>query len=587
MTHRLMYYDGKRPQAQVSELAVNTTNGTLETGNVYVTSNINIDDTINYTTNVVIRGETISIGNSAGASNQKIETVAIGQYAGESTQSSGAVAIGYGAGQSTQQPLAIAIGQFAGKSNQGKESFALGYNAGALGQGEYCFALGTDSGNNLQQEGAIAIGYKSGNYSQGDKAIAIGYESGISNQGTSSIAIGYRSNALNNSIVLNASGIILHPSSSNGFFVKPIKTDSSKTNNTLTYDTSTGEIFNSTGGVSGGAAGQVAYYSDAVTVKGEAGFTYDETDNELTVSNILTTVLTFTGDVTEPVTGVNLQLVTDAGNTTTNQIMIGSTSSPSANLHVVGNVYSTGNLHTAGNFLVTGGMSILEPAQQSIQMGYYTGSPNDMGIEISSGSSGDCYIDFSDISDTSNANFRNRIISTGGQLNFHGAGESAGNTPTMTLNEFNVGIGTSSPSANLHVTGSTIQQAGDSSDGFKQTFIMKGSMAVSTTKTWTFTRAGGGGASVCMIQVKQGGYGYSDDADFGYRIYRGFVDDNEMIAGIVESSGTGAFINTSTSTFTRVSGTEWKLELTTGPLYGGYTYIQEVELIGFNNFVVT
>jgi predicted nucleic acid-binding Zn-ribbon protein len=129
---------------------------------------------------------------------------------------------------------------------------------------------------------------------------------------------------------------------------------------------------------------------------------------------------------------------------------------PSANLHVVGNVYSTGNLHTAGNFIVTGGMSTLEPAQKSIQMGYYTGSPNDMGIELSSGSGGACFIDFSNIGDTSNANFRNRIISTGGQLRLHGAGESAGYTPTMTLNELNVGIGTTTPSANLHVVGNII-----------------------------------------------------------------------------------------------------------------------------------
>jgi hypothetical protein len=202
-------------------------------------ANSNVD----VTGNVNVVGDVV-VGSQLRISENGTNTVAIGRDAGQ-TQGTGAVAIGNQAGQTNQGLLSVAIGQNAGQSNQGGESFAMGHNAGAANQADYCFAFGTGSGFNSQQEGAIAIGWESGKSNQGEYAVAIGYEAGLSNQGDSSVAIGLQANAPTNSVVLNGTGTSFSPSTTNGFFVKPIKTDSTKTN-ALTYDATTGQIFNST-----------------------------------------------------------------------------------------------------------------------------------------------------------------------------------------------------------------------------------------------------------------------------------------------------------------------------------------------------
>jgi hypothetical protein len=72
----------------------------------------------------------------------------------------------------------------------------------------------------------VAIGSNAGQNYQNAYSVAIGASAGLTNQGHYSIAIGAYSNAKDKSIVMNASGTDFHPSGTDGFFVKPIRTAS-------------------------------------------------------------------------------------------------------------------------------------------------------------------------------------------------------------------------------------------------------------------------------------------------------------------------------------------------------------------------
>jgi hypothetical protein len=112
----------------------------------------------------------------------------------------------------------IRLGTNAGSTSQGFSSIAIGDQAGKK-QGFYSIALGVlagCSGNN--------------NNTQGDKSVAIGYLAG--NQ-----------TMHNNSIVINASDNALDTSTSNAFYVKPIRNSSNSS--MLYYNSSTGEITHS------------------------------------------------------------------------------------------------------------------------------------------------------------------------------------------------------------------------------------------------------------------------------------------------------------------------------------------------------
>jgi hypothetical protein len=81
-------------------------------------------------------------------------------------------------------------------------------------------------------------------YTQGTNSIAIGNNAGKSNQGDYSIAIGYgagNTNQLANSIVLNASGVILNTATQSAFYVNPIRV-STATTNVLVYSATSREI---------------------------------------------------------------------------------------------------------------------------------------------------------------------------------------------------------------------------------------------------------------------------------------------------------------------------------------------------------
>jgi len=239
-----------------------------------------------------------------------------------STQTNAVINIGRGTGETNQDSDCITIGDSAGNSNQGLRAIAFGNDSGKFDQGNYALAFGNAAGNNLQGARAVAIGTSAGVYNQNFSAVAIGRQAGLSNQGSHciaigtdtglesqgiySIAIGYDSNALASSIVLNATGSALYPTTTDGFFVKPIKTDTSKKSNVITYDLATGELFDSGG---------------------------------LTLSNVVDNGNTTSSTVQFTNTGTSL--------VTSGSVGVGTTS-PSANLHVVGNVHATGAITSDG-----------------------------------------------------------------------------------------------------------------------------------------------------------------------------------------------------------------------------------------------
>ena len=160
---------------------------------------------------------------------------------------------------------------------------------------------------------------------------------------------------------------------SGNIFVKSIAMDLSKTSNVITYDPATGEFFDSGGGGGGGSnveagtAGQIAYYSTSTTVKGDGALTFDENNSNVDVSgnvnvsgnthsNLVTSIIYFGSSPANPFTGgLTFSNVVDKGNTTSNTVQFTNTgtslvtsgsvgigtTSPSANLHVVGNAYVT------------------------------------------------------------------------------------------------------------------------------------------------------------------------------------------------------------------------------------------------------
>lgn len=124
----------------------------------------------------------------------------------------------------------VAIGRNAGENNQGEFAIAIGYQAGQQPQEEFAIAIGASAGLDGQEINAIAIGGNAQN--GGGKAC--------------SVAIGYRadySGSYASTIVINATGDNLNTTTSNAFYVAPIRGSNDISQlSTLTYDPTTKEI---------------------------------------------------------------------------------------------------------------------------------------------------------------------------------------------------------------------------------------------------------------------------------------------------------------------------------------------------------
>ena len=156
---------------------------------------------------------TIAIGSNAAQLNTSGLCIAIGNNAAQgpslSTPGLGTIAIGSDAADvGYQADKAIAIGSLAGRENQGTYAIAIGGNAGNYFQGSYAIAIGNSAGGSLQGSNSIAIGNSAGSV-QGSNSIAIGANT--------------ESTTNNNVIVLNASGASLNSTTSNAFYVSPVR----------------------------------------------------------------------------------------------------------------------------------------------------------------------------------------------------------------------------------------------------------------------------------------------------------------------------------------------------------------------------
>ncbi len=136
-------------------------------------------------------GETVAIGYYAGEDHQLDFSVAIGAYAGQSAQDEESVAVGAYAGQYTQGSQSVSIGLYSGQSVQGSRAIAIGAYAGHADQGGRAMAIGRGAGETSQGYGAMAIGYNAADTNQSSYAMAIGFNAGVEYQGSYTLAAGY------------------------------------------------------------------------------------------------------------------------------------------------------------------------------------------------------------------------------------------------------------------------------------------------------------------------------------------------------------------------------------------------------------
>ncbi len=186
----------------------------------------------------------VALGAIAGQYTQGIAAVAIGCNAGNTNQGNYAVAMGLEAASNAQGAYGVAIGYAAGAQNQGVTAFAFGPQAGRYNQGAYAIAMSDLAGFSNQGSNAIALGRFAGHVSQGSNAIAIGSNAGSNAQGANAIAIGTHAGSSSqaaNSIVLNASNVALQASNA-GFYVNPIRLDTTVPTGVLHYNSTTDEV---------------------------------------------------------------------------------------------------------------------------------------------------------------------------------------------------------------------------------------------------------------------------------------------------------------------------------------------------------
>ena len=289
---------------------------------------------IKFDSNIIISSDQtrIAIGNQAGASGQNTNAVSLGYYAGNNAQGSGSVALGYQAGE----------------TQQGEYALALGHGAALSGQNNYSVAIGKSAGNIAQGSGAVALGYNAGQTEQGLRSIAIGQSAGVTSLGTDSVAIGFDSNALDNSIVLNASGSILNGSNTNATYISPIRYTQDFVSNVISYQTDQKEVVNSGMITLDGPAGNVNINGNLVTTGNVyfPGIRYEEnpagnvliytSSSEVIDSNAITvnSGSRLVGiEQTNPLSTLHIGSNTFAANTINNMVGIG-TSLPQRLFHV-------------------------------------------------------------------------------------------------------------------------------------------------------------------------------------------------------------------------------------------------------------
>jgi hypothetical protein len=160
-------------------------------------------------------------------------------------------------GETRIQTTNVRIGRNAGDINQGIGAIAIGENAARNSQGSYAIAIGSFAGN-TQGNSAIAIGLQSGNILQRADTIAIGFQAAFNGQQSSGIAIGRQAGYTSQKIGAIAIGNIAG--------------QSNQTNNAVAIGVSAGRILQGSSAVAiGFGAGTTGQGTNAVAIGNLAG----------------------------------------------------------------------------------------------------------------------------------------------------------------------------------------------------------------------------------------------------------------------------------------------------------------------------
>ena len=138
-----------------------------------------------------------AVGLQAGYQNTGIAQTALGQQAGQSNSASTQTAVGYAAGFQNSGSVQVAIGAQAGRDNKGANQTATGYEAGRLNTADNQSAYGYDAGYQNTGISQTAIGVNAGYQNSGAYQTATGYSTGFQNSGSSQTATGYQAGSYN------------------------------------------------------------------------------------------------------------------------------------------------------------------------------------------------------------------------------------------------------------------------------------------------------------------------------------------------------------------------------------------------------
>ena len=131
-----------------------------------------------------------AVGVSAGEENIGNTQTAIGSYAGYANSGSAQTATGYEAGRLNTADFQTAVGYSAGYANTGSAQTATGYQAGTYNSGSNQTATGFQAGVRNQGTNQTVTGYQAGYENTGSNQSAFGYQAGFENSGSNQVAMG-------------------------------------------------------------------------------------------------------------------------------------------------------------------------------------------------------------------------------------------------------------------------------------------------------------------------------------------------------------------------------------------------------------
>jgi len=387
-----------------------------------------------------------AIGVNAGYKNSGSSQTVVGENAGYQNSGSSQTAIGVNAGRSNSGTNQTAVGVSAGQYNTGSSQTAFGFQAGYQNSGSNQTALGLNAGYQNIGLAQTVVGLSAGNSNDGANQTAVGYLSGYFNIGASRTALGYEAGRENIADYQTAIGLqagYRNTGSSQTAVGYGAGTYNSASNQSaLGYQAgyyNIGNIQTAIGGFAGWrntgsnqtALGYQAGYlnqADIQTVVGYGAGSYNTGSSQIAFGQSA-------GQFNAGATQIAIGIQSGQYNTGSNQIAIGNLSGYlNSGSNNTGIGHRTGYMGTGSNNVYIGYFS-----------GYYT-----TGATVNTGSSNSVFLGVD--TTAGGGNRTNQIVIGYGASGIGSNSVVLGNDSitTTSLKGF-VGIGTSSPSASLHI----------------------------------------------------------------------------------------------------------------------------------------